>query len=40
MKTLLSIKNLTVSVHTAKIIDDVSWDVPQGKITGIVGGSG
>ena len=40
MKPLLSIKNLTVAVNANKILDDISWDVAQGKITGIVGGSG
>ena len=37
---LLSIKNLTVTVGPAKILDDVNLNVNPGEITGIVGGSG
>ena len=37
---LLSIKNLTVTVGSAKILDGASFDVAQGKIVGLVGGSG
>lgn len=40
MNTLLSIKNLTVTVGATKILDDVSLEVGRGKIVGIVGGSG
>jgi ABC-type glutathione transport system ATPase component len=40
MNKLLSIKNLTVTVGRAKILDNVSFDVEKGKIVGIVGGSG
>ena len=40
MKSLLSIKNLTVTVNATKILDDVSLEIAPGKIVGIVGGSG
>ena len=40
MKPLLSIKNLTVAVGTKMLVDQVSFDVPQGKIVAIAGGSG
>ena len=40
MSPLLSIKNLTVTVNATKILDDVTLEVPQGKIVGVVGGSG
>jgi peptide/nickel transport system ATP-binding protein len=40
MSTLLSIKNLTVAVGTKGIVNNVSFDVPQGKIVAIAGASG
>jgi ABC-type glutathione transport system ATPase component len=40
MSTLLSIRNLTVNVGSKEIINNVSFDVPQGKIVAIAGGSG
>jgi peptide/nickel transport system ATP-binding protein len=40
MKTLLSIENLTVAVGSKVLVDQVSFDVPQGKIVAIAGGSG
>lgn len=40
MNSLLSIKNLTVTVGAKVLVNDVSFDVPQGKILGIAGGSG
>jgi len=38
--SLLSIKNLTVTVKESKILNGVSLDIAQGMIIGIVGGSG
>ena len=38
--SLLSIKNLTVTVAGKKIVDDVSFDIGARKIAAIVGGSG
>jgi len=40
MSPLLSIKNLTVAVGAKVLVNDVSFEVPQGKILGIAGGSG
>jgi len=40
MKNILSIENLTVSVGAKALVDRVSFDVPQGKIVAIAGGSG
>jgi len=40
MKNLLSIENLTVAVASKVLVDGVSFDVPQGKIVAIAGGSG
>jgi len=40
MGPLLSIDHLTVAVGTKKLVDQVSFDVPQGKIVAIAGGSG
>jgi ABC-type glutathione transport system ATPase component len=40
MKPLLSIHGLTISVEGKKLVDQVSFDVPQGKIIAIAGGSG
>ena len=40
MNSLLSIKDLTVAVGSKVIVDQVSFDVPQGKIVAIAGGSG
>ena len=37
---LLSIKDLTVFVGNSKILDAVSFNIPKGKIIGLVGGSG
>jgi len=40
MNNLLSIENLTVAVGTKTLVNQVSFDVPQGKIVAIAGGSG
>ncbi len=40
MNPLLSIKNLTVAVGAKILVDQVSFDVPQGKIVAIAGASG
>ncbi len=40
MKALLSIRNLSVNTAQAKILDNVSMEIGQGRITAIVGGSG
>lgn len=40
MDKLLSIQNLTISVGSKTLVNDVSFDVPQGKIVAIAGGSG
>jgi ABC-type glutathione transport system ATPase component len=40
MNLLLSIKNLTVTVGSKILVNQVSFDVPQGKIVAIAGGSG
>ncbi len=40
MNTLLSIKDLTVAVDEKVLVNQVSFDVPQGKIVAIAGGSG
>ena len=40
MDPLLSVKNLTVAVGTKVLVNDVSFDVPQGRIMAIAGGSG
>ena len=40
METLLSIKNLTVAAGDKVLVNDVSFDVPHGKIVAIAGGSG
>ncbi len=40
MDPLLSIKNLTVAVGGKAIVNNVSFDVPQGKIVAIAGPSG
>lgn len=40
MDPLLSVKNLTVTVGAKVLVNDVSFDVPRGKIVAIVGGSG
>src|SRR5579863_9469883 len=40
MNDLLSIRNLTVAVGTKILVNRVSFDVPQGKIVAIAGGSG
>lgn len=39
-ETLVSIKNMTFSRGERKIFDDVSLDVPKGKVTAIMGPSG
>src|SRR5882757_9279988 len=38
--SLLSIKNLSVAVGTKTLVHDVSFNVSQGKIVAIAGGSG
>ena len=40
MKKILSIENLTVAVGDKVLVDRVSFDIPQGKIMAIAGGSG
>jgi ABC-type glutathione transport system ATPase component len=40
MDPILSIKDLTVTVGVKKLVSSVSFDVPQGKIVAIAGGSG
>jgi peptide/nickel transport system ATP-binding protein len=40
MDSLLSINNLTVAVGPKVLVNQVSFDVPQGKIVAIAGGSG
>ncbi|MBF0570646.1 MAG: ABC transporter ATP-binding protein [Candidatus Omnitrophica bacterium] len=40
MKELLSIENLTVAAGSKLLVDQVSFDVPKGKIVAIAGGSG
>jgi ABC-type glutathione transport system ATPase component len=40
MNSLLSINNLTVAVGAKTLVDHVSFDVQQGKIVAIAGGSG
>ena len=40
MKNLLEIRNLTVKASQQSILSDVSFNVPEGKITAIVGASG
>jgi len=40
MNSLLSIKDLTVAVGDKGLVNQVSFDVPQGKIVAIAGGSG
>jgi len=40
MDPLLSIKNLTVAVGSKAIVNNVSFDVPRGKIVAIAGASG
>jgi len=40
MKPILSVNNLTVAVGAKALVNNVSFDVPQGKITAIAGGSG
>ena len=40
MNPLLSIKNLTVAVGAKVLVNNVSLDVPQGKIVAIAGASG
>jgi len=40
MNTLLSINNLTVAVGSKMLVNQVSFDVPPGKIVAIAGGSG
>jgi len=40
MSSLLSINNLTVAVGSKALVDQVSFDVPEGKIVAIAGGSG
>lgn len=40
MNPLLSVNNLTVAVGTKVLVNNVSFEVPQGKIMAIAGGSG
>jgi len=40
MTTLLSIKNLTINVGPKTLVNDVSFEIPQGKMVAIAGGSG
>ena len=40
MNKLLSIENLTVTVGSTVLVNQVSFDIPQGKIVAIAGGSG
>ena len=40
MNNLLSIENLTVMAGSKILVDQVSFDVPRGKIVAIAGGSG
>src|ERR1700722_12450591 len=40
MNSLLSIKDLTVAVGAKLLVNNVSFDVPQGRIVAIAGGSG
>src|ERR1700679_2224776 len=40
MSNILSIENLTVAVGAKILVNQVSFDVPQGKIVAIAGGSG
>jgi ABC-type glutathione transport system ATPase component len=40
MNSLLSIKDLTVAVGDKGLVNQVSFDIPQGKIVAIAGGSG
>ena len=40
MSTLLSIKDLTVTVAGKTLVDDVSFDVPKARIVAVAGGSG
>ena len=40
MNPLLSVNNLTVAAGDKVLVDNVSFDVPQGKIVAIAGGSG
>lgn len=37
---MLSVRNLTRSFGTRKVVDDVSFDVGRGRLTGFVGGNG
>ena len=40
MNEILSIKNLTVAIGAKVLVNQVSFDVPRGKIVAIAGGSG
>jgi len=40
MNKVLSIENLTVAVGSKRLVDQVSFDIPQGKIVALAGGSG
>lgn len=40
MNKILSIENLTVTIGSKVLVDRVSFEVPQGKIVAIAGGSG
>jgi peptide/nickel transport system ATP-binding protein len=38
--SLLDVKNLNVSIHNTKILENISFSVNEGEIFGIVGESG
>ncbi|MCL2280781.1 ATP-binding cassette domain-containing protein, partial [Candidatus Saccharibacteria bacterium] len=40
MTAVLSIKNLSKSFGNNKVIDDVSFDVPEGSVFGFIGANG
>ena len=37
---MLSVQNLTRSFGVHRVVDDVSFDVGRGRLTGFVGGNG
>src|SRR3954453_2296233 len=37
---MLGVRNLTRSFGTRRVVDDVSFDVGRGRLTGFVGGNG
>lgn len=40
MKNLIEVKDLSKSYKKTKAIDCVSWDLPEGSITGLLGSNG